>query len=210
MEESRQKQCLFAITAETSWRGKMDELEKLIDEVEGGEDLPEKEGYTITTPEEAEKAIHRIKRAQVDEKRMSMLCDTRIRQYEQRQKKQQDETRWATEYYTQKLREYFDTVEAKPNKEGTTKTFKLATANLVWSKGKQGISKESEDELLPYVMSTNPDYVKSVESVIWGEYKKTLEICGDIIVDENGEPVPGVMVKQGEDKFEVKFVGGMA
>ncbi|GMA64727.1 host-nuclease inhibitor Gam family protein [Alicyclobacillus fastidiosus] len=70
-------------------------------------------------------------------------------------------------------------------------------------------SKLDEKAILEHLKSNGEEaFVKVVETVDWGEYKKTLSLV-DIdgqpaVVDGNGEIVPGVAIKVGGTKFSVE------
>jgi len=74
-------------------------------------------------------------------------------------------------------------------------------------KSKEQPEKQNEDQILQYVFENELDeFIKS--SVNWAELKKSLkivEISGEkVVVDENGQLVPGVTVKPESISFSVE------
>lgn len=74
-------------------------------------------------------------------------------------------------------------------------------------KSKEAPEKENEDAILQHVIENNmDDYIKN--SVIWADLKKSLkvvEISGEkVVVDVNGQIVPGVSVKPESISYSVE------
>lgn len=74
-------------------------------------------------------------------------------------------------------------------------------------KSKEAPEKENEDAILQHVIENNmDDYIKN--SVKWADLKKSLkivEISGEkVVVDENGQIVPGVSVKPESISYSVE------
>lgn len=107
-----------------------------------------------------------------------------------------------TAFMTSKLAEYFETV---PHKETKTKhSYRLLSGTLVRKIG--GVSMEKDDEkLLEYLReSNNEDYIQLTAKPMWGEFKKRLQIQGEVVIDtETGEIVEGVTVTEKPDTFVV-------
>lgn len=107
-----------------------------------------------------------------------------------------------TAYLTSKLAEYFETVPHKKTK--TKHSYRLLSGTLVKKIG--GVKMEADDEkLLEYLReSNNEDYIQLTAKPMWGEFKKRLQIQGEVVIDtETGEIVEGVTVNQKPDTFVV-------
>ena len=69
-------------------------------------------------------------------------------------------------------------------------------------------SQENKDELLQYVTLNDPDLLKIERSVKWADLKKKLSIVetddGLIIIDDNGQIVPGLKVEEEKVSFKVE------
>lgn len=62
---------------------------------------------------------------------------------------------------------------------------------------------KDDEQLFTYAKSNG--FVKIKESTDWSALKKSASINGDKLVSEDGEVIPGVTVKEREDKFELKL-----
>lgn len=59
---------------------------------------------------------------------------------------------------------------------------------------KETIDKSDEQILLDYIVKNNlHEYIKP--SIKWADFKKSLHIVGETVVDDNGEIIPGVKIK---------------
>jgi hypothetical protein len=107
----------------------------------------------------------------------------------------------STGYLLSKLYEYFNTVEHKNTK--TQESYQLLSGKLVFKKPKLEANK-SEDALLEWCKTNAPEYVKTSESVAWGELKKNLVFVEDkAILKDTGEVVGGISVAESLGSFDV-------
>lgn len=107
-----------------------------------------------------------------------------------------------TAYLTSKLAEYFETVPHKKTK--TKHSYRLLSGTLVRKIGAASMDHDDE-KLLEYLReSNNEDYIQLTAKPMWGEFKKRLQIQGEVVIDtETGEIVEGVTVNQKPDTFVV-------
>lgn len=76
-------------------------------------------------------------------------------------------------------------------------------AKASWTKGRQSVIVEDQDELLAWVKQHRPTEVVVAESVN-AAYISSLKVVGGVVIDGQGEPVPGMAVKQGDPYLTVK------
>ena len=81
------------------------------------------------------------------------------------------------------------------------KSIKLPFGSIALKKQQPEFEK---DEDLLYLYAEENDLLKVKREIDWASIKAKAEVKNGVLVDENGEIVPGVKVKEREDKFEVK------
>lgn len=104
--------------------------------------------------------------------------------------------------------EYFEALlqpfAAEQLKGKKSKTFKLPNGQCSFRKGGVVYTKD-DTELLEYVKSSAPGYIKTKESVDWAAYKKTLHQADDgRLITEDGEVLDCVTYSKSPDVFTVK------
>lgn len=108
----------------------------------------------------------------------------------------------STAYLLFALNDYLDTVPAKMTK--TLKQLELPGGKIVRTLAKKDYSYEPE-KLVAYLQENAVDYIKSEPKAKWGEFKKDLEIQGDIVIRvSTGEVVECVKVVEKPSTCEVK------
>lgn len=72
--------------------------------------------------------------------------------------------------------------------------------------GKDTTSAKDDEVFVAYVKANNPECIKTVEEVKWGEYKKTLKTTATngkmIYVDDAGSPLDFITFQELDDKFD--------
>lgn len=150
----------------------------------------------------ADWAVAKIAEERAELDRIKRLADEQIARIMQKVSAAERRYKNGTEYLTGKLAEYFETVPHKKTK--TTKSYRLLSGTLKLKLG--GVAMKQDDEkLLEYLKASgNSEMVQTVEKPRWGEYKKRLEIVGEVVVDKTaGEVVEGVEVIEKPDTFTV-------
>lgn len=107
---------------------------------------------------------------------------------------------------------FFESMVAQYHAKQLAEDPKAKTLTTPYGKSKTRASKETpdkgnEEEILQYVIENEmADYIKN--TVKWAELKKSLriaEISGEkVVVDENGQIVPGVVIKPASISFSLE------
>jgi hypothetical protein len=177
----------------------MDNINLLIlDEIIG-----EKETFKIDDNKKAEWAIKKIKEETIDAENYIKICESVINEYkikiEERKKKLKNET----EYFKNMLHEYFKTVKKKELK--TKHTYELPAGALELN-FKEPDYKRDEKKLIPWLKENNlKEFVKVEEKTDWAGLKKKIKVSGTNAIDENGEVIPGIEIKEKAPEFIVKI-----
>lgn len=154
-----------------------------------------RERFEIDSDQKAEWALQKIKEARSDRDRWVKFYETQI-------EKVKYECNENTATLESMLQGYFDRVPHRETK--TQSAYDLPGGKLVLKK--QGPEFECNDEqLVPWLEENAPEFVKVKKSSDWGNFKKTVAIFNGLVVDENGEVVPGITVTERPDKFTVEI-----
>lgn len=160
----------------------------------------EQQDFIILDDSTAEWCIGKIK--EIEAKREKMVA------FYERQIRHEKETADASiEWFKARLREYFDNMSEFHSKTKTQETYSLPSGKLIQKK--MPPKYETNNTLLVEWLKKNkmPEYIKVEEKAQWGELKKVTRLSpdGKGVVTEDGEVVPGVVVSEQEDKFDVSF-----
>lgn len=158
--------------------------------------------FTIDTDEMAEWALKKVLAAKKEKERLSALIDAERESLDRKQEEVDKRFENDTSYLLFKLKEYFETVEHKATK--TQESYQLLSGKLVFKKPTTKMEQDKET-LLEWCKVNAPEYVKTEQSVEWGQIKKCMQIVGDsVIYDATGEIVSGVAVSEVAGVFDVK------
>lgn len=157
--------------------------------------------FIIDTDEKAEWALQKIAQERTDCERMKAVCERMIESYKIKIEDAQTRYENNTSYLKGMLQRYIETVKTKDIK--TQKTYALPSGKLKVKYQKPEMVKDDE-ALLKWLKENASSYVKTKESPDWGEFKKTLSVSGDKVVDASGEIVEGITVVEREPVFEVE------
>lgn len=153
--------------------------------------------FVIDDDGKANWAVQKIKEAQAEIENWKQYYAEALEKIEKRQQGR-------ISYLMYLLRKYFDSVPHKNTK--TQASYQLPSGNLVMKH--PGPKYEVDDEaLIGWLKKNNlTDFIKTEtkEKPLWGELKKTVTVAGETVVTEDGEIVPGVIVNQPEDMFDIK------
>ena len=156
--------------------------------------------WTITNDSTAQWALRKIAEARKERDRLVALADEEIKRITAERTMAVDRCDSETAYLQDALRRYFETVEHKETK--TKESYKLLGWSLVF---KKPAVKMVQDEAALLERLANTPFVETVTKLRWGEYKKTLEVAGDVVVDTTtGEIVPDVRVETTPGEFVVE------
>lgn len=181
----------------------LDELESMDMAAFADQEQPEgSPRWRIADDACADWAVAKIAEERAELDRIKRLADEQIHRIMDKVDAAEKRYQNGTDYLTGKLAEYFGTVPHKKTK--TTESYRLLSGTLKVKLG--GVAMKQDDEkLLEYLKASgNSEMVQTTEKPRWGEYKKRLEIVGDVVVDKTtGEVVEGVEVIVKPDTFTV-------
>lgn len=181
----------------------LDELESMDMATFTDQEQPEGgSGWRIADDACADWAVAKIAEERAELDRIKRLADEQIHRIMDKVAAAEKRCKNGTEYLTSKLAEYFATVPHKKTK--TTESYRLLSGTLKVKLGGTAM-KQDDEKLLEYLKASgNSEMVQTTEKPRWGEYKKRLEIVGDVVVDKTtGEVVEGVEVIEKPDTFTV-------
>lgn len=166
------------------------------------EEETETSDFAIETDEMAEWALKKVLAAKEEKERLSALIEREREILDHKQKEIDKRYESDTSYLILKLNEYFQTVKHKETK--TQESYQLLSGKLVFKKPTQKIEQQKE-ALLEWCKENAPEYVKTEQSVEWGQIKKCMKIVGDVVIyDTTGEIVSGVTISETAGTFDVK------
>jgi Bacteriophage Mu Gam like protein. len=159
-------------------------------------------GFVIDDDEKAEWALAKIREERAEAQRIINVCETMIQKYEEKIQAVKNRLPQRTAFLESKLMEYFEKVPHKKTK--TMEKYELPSGVLK-KKYPAPEFKRDEDKLLQWLKERNmTEYVKVKESPDWAEFKKSIKIVGDKVVDENGEIVDGITIVERPAEFIVE------
>lgn len=162
----------------------------------------EENEFTIDSDEMAEWALKKVLAAKKEKERLTALIDAERARLDSTQEDVDKRYENDTSYLLFKLSEYFKTVEHKETK--TQESYQLLSGKLVFKKPTQKLEQQKE-ALLEWCKENAPEYVRTEQSVEWGQIKKCMKIVGEsVIYDATGEIVQGVAVTETAGTFDVK------
>ena len=110
--------------------------------------------------------------------------------------------------------EFFETMAAQYHMKQLAEDPKAKTISTPYGKVKSTTSKaqpdkEDIDKLLTFVEENELPFVKVKKELSWGDLKKTLQVVEkdgvQIVINENGQAVPGTTVKPQTTTFKVEI-----
>jgi hypothetical protein len=169
------------------------------DETEGNEE------WRITNDLAADWAIAKIKAARADLERKERLAAEKIAEVQRWIEGERQKTNHAEDFFTAKLREYFDSLDPAVLKKAKTQLKYELMSGSIKVKKQQSVFKRDNEALLRWLRDNQPAYIKTKEEPDWARIKEQLVIAGDkAVYRDTGEVVPGIEVEQQPDKFVVE------
>lgn len=163
----------------------------------------QKERYQITTPDQAEWALKKLRKIAEKEQEVHQLVDAELFKLENFRKSEIERLANEKTFFEGLLFEYH-TPKYEDDPKGN-KTLRFPSGSITFKKQQPNFVR-AEDDLLDWVKAHRPELVKVKESVDWANLKKDCQITVDgQLVTADGEIVEGVVVEQRPDKFEVKL-----
>ena len=176
--------------------------EGYFDEICTGEN--DNKRFTVDSDAKADWAVKKIGEEQAEFERLKELAELNISRLKERIEKEKEQFERRTSYLTALLEEYFETVPPnRLNKAATQESYKLLSGKLVRKYPSREI-KYKDDDLVEFLKTSAPEYIKTEQKPMWGEYKKTLTFSDSGAVTADGELVPCITVTTTPEKFEVK------
>lgn len=135
------------------------------------------------------------------------LADQEIQRINDWREKELDKYQGNANYFEEKIKNYHESVLAIDDKE---KTIKTPYGKIKSVTNKAAPEKVSESELIEYARNNDPELIDLdvKEKLLWSELKKKLKVVEfegeEMVVDENGMIVPGVIVKPENTTFKVE------
>lgn len=162
----------------------------------------EENEFTIDSDEMAEWALKKVLAAKKEKERLTALIDAEREKLDRKQEDIDKRYENDTSYLLYKLSEYFKTVEHKETK--TQESYQLLSGKLVFKKPTVKLEQD-KNALLNWCKTNAPEYVRTEQSVEWGQIKKCMRIVGEsVIYDTTGEVVQGVAITETAGTFDVK------
>lgn len=160
----------------------------------------ENEQFTIDNDVKAEWTLKKIVEIETEYNRLNDICQEQINFYQAKQATYLEQRNNDRSGLIGMLAQYFEGVNSKATK--TQATYKLPSGKLVKKLEKKDFKQDAE-KLLEILKDTF--FVENKPSLKWGEYKKTLQIVDDKVIDEYGEIVEGVTVETKAASFDVSL-----
>jgi len=176
-------------------------INEAIDEIEFNQ--PGCTKFVIDNDEKAEWALAKIREERAEAQRIINVCKNMILHYEEQMKKAKEDFEKKTAYLKSQLEQYFDSVEKRRTK--TQEVYKLPSGTL--RRKYPGPQFKMDDEKLVKWLKDRQmnEYIKVKEYPDWINLKNALKLTKDnVLVDENGEIVDGVLVVERPPTFEVE------
>lgn len=159
------------------------------------------QGFIIDNDQKAEWALKKVSEIDQEYKRLIDICEKQIDFYENKILGYEQKRNNQRSGLIGMLARYFETVPSKATK--TQATYKFPSGKLVYKFEKQSL--KPDNDLLIEQLKDTP-FVEMKPSLKWGEYKETLKIIGDKVIDESGEIVEGVSVETKAAVFNVEVL----
>ena len=162
----------------------------------------------VRADKRADDLIDEIKEALAEYDRMEEIAEAKIADIKEKLEEFRIKTDAEVAYRKELLRQYFAIVPHKETK--TQESYKLLSGTLVMKKPKKEIAydaknKEEADALLSYLLNSGAnDFIEYKTAVKWCEYKKTLMIDGDKVIDTATGEVTPLGVRETAAEFFIK------
>lgn len=155
----------------------------------------QKERFAIDTDLKAEWALKKIREARADRDRM-------LEWYKQKEKEITEQTDMDTAYFEGLLAEYFGTLPHKVTK--TQESYSLPGGKLVLKKQNPEYKRDDAAVIAWLKENGGGRYVKVSESLDWASLKADTAAVDGVIVDGDGQIIPGIEVIERGAKFTVE------
>ena len=177
---------------------KIFELEEVLEQPEDMQ-----KGFSINDDATADWALRKIKEAQAEYERLTILASEQIAEINLKLRHVEELAERRTAFLKGCLEQYFKTVPHKKAK--TQESYKLLNGSLVMKLGSQKMVKDDAALVEYFHQNDMNEYIKTKEEPKWAEFKKNLSIVdGKVINTTTGEVVDVVRVEDVPGTFDVK------
>lgn len=163
--------------------------------------------FAIESDRMAEWALRTIKEEEADAERLINIAKEQIAELQDKIRDIETYCNHKTAFLKGCLREFFNGADSAYKKDTKTQTsYKLLSGSLVMKKATKKMIQPSADELLSFLRENAPEFIKTVESPMWGEFKKSLELLddGSVVIEDSGVVVPCVEFEDVPESFDIK------
>lgn len=166
----------------------------------------QEQGFTINDDNKADWAIKKIKSERAETERLKSIALNQIVELQNKLVELDRELENKTAFLMGELNKYFDTVDEGKKETKTQYSYKLLSGTIYCKKPTKKMNKTDDTEIIEYLQRSGKDeFIKVKSTLDWAEYKKTLAIAGDKVIDsETGEIIPGIEVEDIPETFEIK------
>lgn len=163
------------------------------------------ESFSIKDDKLAEWALKKIAEGNQEKERLISIARAEIEELEAKIEELNTQYDKKNEFLKYHLLNYFNTVPHKSTK--TQESYKLLSGSLVMKKPTTKIKRPDDDLLLNILSLVDHEgkYVEVIKKPKWAEFKKTLTISGDQVIDENGEILCNIETEDVPASFDIKI-----
>ena len=194
----------------------LNDVDRIVFDAEnaGGPDKYDEDEFRIMDDGAAGWAMRKIKQAQENHKAFKFECDKRkarleeaLAEIEAREKQSESDMIHRTQYFTDALQRYFETLPSERVKATKTQRQYMLPEGKLVRKTQEPEYKRDDARLVAWFKKIGKDdLIKVIESPKWIDAKPFMKFVGGFAYDkETGEEVPGVTVVDKPDVFEIKF-----
>lgn len=189
----------------------MKPLENVLEELNEQEELNFQQVFAVTDLESASEASRRIAYFEERKQEIDAIIELQIAPFLEKIEKIRAWGEEAKQEYIEKQVHYANHLEmylreeVKKQVEGgkkPKKTISLPYGKISLKKQQPEFVKD-DNELLEYAKENG--FVKVTESVDWATIKKNAQVYEGVMIDEQGQLIPGVKVIEREEKFDLKL-----
>ena len=166
----------------------------------------QEQGFVIDDDNKADWAIKKIKSERAENERLKAIALNQIVELQNKMIELDNELERKTAFLKGELNRYFNTVEEGKKESKTQYSYKLLSGTIYCKKAAKKMNKTDDEAVIEYLQRSGKDeFIKVKSSIDWAEYKKTLAIAGNNVIDtETGEIIPGIEVEDIPETFEIK------
>lgn len=171
----------------------------------------EKETWKIENDLSADWCLDKIREIQAEYNRFELVAKEKIYQLEMALTREREKMEREAGFFEFKLQEYFISIEVNAKETKTQKSYKLPSGVLKLKKATMFFDYD-KNKMLEYVEENwdeawQEQYIKTVKEFKWADFKKTIEIKDNKIIDkETGKEIKidGLGIDEKPEVFSVE------